>query len=323
MDIRAGINAAIFLAILGLLISLWIGIRSIQGGRRLVYFRLRQQRISYGWRLIGFAFVLAILAGLLGRFGEPVMYSFFEPSATPSLTPTITLSPTITPSPTITLTPTITDTPSVTDTPTITPTPSIPLAILSKFESNIVPNPAVVFSPLIFGRDLDLKTYQLVEEGTVFENPIRRIVALFSFDNMTAGVQWTALWYRDGQLVYYETEPWKDTTGGYGYTERVAAPDEWLPGNYEVQIFVGQGWVTVGRFVVEGVAPTSTVTWAPSPTKTSTTAPTPRSSPTASTTHPPASTPTPSRTPVPTSTRAPTRTSRPSDTAWPSTTPTP
>jgi hypothetical protein len=297
MDIKAGINTAIFLAVIGVLISLWIGFRSIQSGWRLVYFRLRQQRIAFGWRMIFFALGLAVLVVLLGRFGEPVIYSFYEPSPSPSLSPTLTLSPTITITPTITLTPTITDTPSVTDTPTVTPTPAIPLAILSKFESNIAPDPAVVFSPLSFGRDLDLKTYTLIDPATSFKNPVRRIDALFSYDKMTTGVQWTALWYRDGQLIFYETNPWKDSAGGYGYTERIAAPEEWLPGNYEVQIFVGQEWVTVGRFVVEGLAPTSTA------------APRPLNSPTARATL------------QPTATHAPTRTSRPSDTPWPSATP--
>jgi hypothetical protein len=44
----------------------------------------------------------------------------------------------------------------------------------------------------------------------------------FDYNNTLPGVQWTALWYRNGQLVCYETEPWREEwgTGGIsGYTE--------------------------------------------------------------------------------------------------------
>jgi hypothetical protein len=324
MDIKAGINTAILLAIIGLIISIWTGVRSIQSGRKLLYFRLRQQRISFGWRMIGFGVGLAGLIFFLGRFGEPMIYSIYEPSPTPSLTVTITLSPTITMTPTITLTPTITDTPSVSDTPTVTSTPFVPQAIATTFNSLVTPNPATVFSSLTFGREIDLKTYTLLDEGTVFSNPIKQIVALYSFDGMTTGVQWTVLWYRDGELVYHETAAWDDTTGGYGSVARVASPDQWLPGKYEVQIFVGQDWKSVGRFVVEGMPDTATPTRIPTATLADTATRVPPATPTITLTRPPNLTFTPTRTPGPTSTRLPTstlmptRTPRPSDTPWPS-----
>jgi type VI secretion system secreted protein VgrG len=192
-----------------------------------------------------------------------------------------------------------------------------------KFSSVVTPNPATVFSPLVFAREIDLKTYTPIDEGTVFLNPIRRIVAVFSFDGMTTGVQWTTLWYRDGQLVYYETIPWADTTGGYGFVERVAAPDEWLPGAYEVQIFVGNDWQSVGRFVVEGEPPTATPTRAPTATKANTATRVPRATSTVTRTRLPSPTATPSWTPAPSATRAPTRTLLPTDTPWPSQTPAP
>jgi hypothetical protein len=318
MDIKAGVNTAVFLAVLGLLISLWIGIQSIRSGRKLMYFRLRQRRVTYGWRMLGFALGLAVFAYLTGRYGEPAAYLFYEPSPTPTLTPTITLTPTLTLVPTITLTPTITDTPSITDTPTVTPTPSIPENIGQQFTSLVTPNPGALFSPLVFAREIDLTTYAPVEPGTVFSNPIRRIVAIYSFDGMNTGVQWTVLWYRNGELIYSETSPWKDTTGGYGFAERIAAPDEWQPGEYEVQIFVGLDWKSVGRFVVEGVVPTSTATRLPTATITETATPLPRPSATSTSTRPPTLTLAPTSTVPPTMTRRPTLTLRPSDTPWPS-----
>ena len=105
--------------------------------------------------------------------------------------------------------------------------------------------------------------------------------AVFTYDQMIPGSQWTALWYREGQLVYYDTIPWDGEVGGYGFTEWEAPPEEWLPGTYEVQIFVGLDWKRVDQFILEGdaptVIPTVTLTPSPSPTVTRTLTPAPPS----------------------------------------------
>jgi hypothetical protein len=203
--------------------------------------------------------------------------------------------PTITLSPTITLTPTITDTPSVTDTPTITPTPFVPPVIEALFVSEVTPNPAAVFSPLQFTRDCS--NFTNFTAANVFQNPTTYICAVFTYDQMVPGAQWTALWYRDGKLVHFETIPWDGQVGGYGFTEWEAPASEFLPGTYEVQIFVGLEWKVVGQFILQGdaptAAPTSTSTVTPSPTITRT--PTATPSPTVTRTP----TVTPSQTPPP------------------------
>jgi hypothetical protein len=209
------------------------------------------------------------------------------------------------------------------------------------FSSVITPNPGAIFSPLVFARGIDLKSYEPVDSGTVFENPIERIVAIYTYDQMIPGAQWTALWYRDGTLLHYETAPWDGTTGGYGFTEWAPDPSEWLAGEYQVQIFVGTEWKVAGRFIVEGEAPkpkpsprpsatiTYTSTRKPPPTVALTSTPFPTLTPVPSNTRPPTSTRKPSATPAPTDTpwpsptpkftrtRTPSRTPRPTDTAWP------
>lgn len=208
--------------------------------------------------------ILLLFTAWLGRFGEPIAYRYFPPSLTPSLTPTITLIPTITLSPTITLTPTITDTPSVTDTPTITPTPFIPPAIEALFNSLVTPNPDAVFSPLQFSTAYE--NFECVAPSTTFVNPIRSITACFSYNNMSPGVQWTALWYRENELVHYETLPWDGTTGGLGFSEWAPPPELWQPGTYTVQVFVGLEWKVVGQFIVSGDPPTPLPSMTPSAT---------------------------------------------------------
>lgn len=320
MDIKAGVQTAIFLTIVGVALSIWLGIQSIRMGRKIPYYRLKQERVSQGWQLLILALFLILATYWLTQYGEPVAYTFYPPSVTPSPTPSITPTPTISPIPSITLTPTISNTPSVSDTPTASSTPFMPAEVATQFTSQRTPNPDALFSQLVFARSLDLNTYEPVEAGTVFENPIKRLVAIYSYDNMIPGTQWTALWYRGTTLIHYETSPWDGTTGGYGFTEWAPDPSAWLPGDYQVQIFVGLDWKAVGRFTVEGKPPPPQPTLRPSATITDTASP--FMSPTISLTPSivPTLTPAPSKTPLPSSTLKPTSTPRPTDTPWPSAT---
>jgi hypothetical protein len=192
----------------------------------------------------------------------------------------------------------------------------VPQVIETQFESEVTPNPDAVFSPLSFGRGVD-NDYRPINPGTVFRNPIRQIVAVYSYDRMQDGVQWTVLWYRDGELVHYETATWGAGTGGYGVVRFEPGESAWLPGNYEVQMFVGLEWKVVGRFIVEGEPNTATPTLTPSLTLTPTNTRTPTLTATPSLTR------RPSNTPAPTDTRIPTRTPLPTDTRWPTNTPPP
>ena len=273
MDIHSGFIAIAVILMIIALISMWSGIHDIQSARKMTFFRLRSQRIAGGWRLFGVALVLAVLAIALPVFGEPVAYQYFPPSPTITLTPSLTPIPTITLTPSITVTPSITTTPAQTTTFTPTSTPFLPLPVLALFQSNITPNPQAVFSSIQF--TTSGTKYPAVSPATVFQNPVGHMYAIFSYDNMLPGVQWTAIWYRGGAQVHLETKAWDGATGGYGYTDcdGVGCPlNGWQPGNYEVQIFVGEDWKVVGRFIVQGnppaAPPTSTPTLTPKPTKT-------------------------------------------------------
>jgi len=286
LDIHTAIQTATIILAVLIALFIWQGIRSIRTARRLRFFRMRRDRMVRGWRLIFTAILMIPIAILLNSRVEPMVYTFFPPTVTVTLTPTTTLTPTISQTPTISLTPTITLTPLVSNTPTITPTPFIPLAVESRFESTVTPNPEAAFSRLMFTDGLDA-LYRPLKEGTIFQNPIEHMYAVFSYDGMIKGSQWTALWYRNGELVHFETLPWDGETGGLGYTDWQPQPEEWFTGIYEVQIFVGMDWKVSGTFTVEGEPPT------PAPTST------------------PTATPTASRTPTPTKTRFPTSTYTP------------
>ena len=111
------------------------------------------------------------------------------------------------------------------------------------FSGLITPDPNAVFSPLQFSRTIDENNFP-INPVIEFNNPIAQIIGSFSYNNMLDGAQWSAVWYRlsDSVMLCYETKPWNGGTGGYGYTDCQPDSDAWLPGEYEVQIFIGEEW---------------------------------------------------------------------------------
>ncbi|MBT3240351.1 MAG: hypothetical protein HON98_10180 [Chloroflexi bacterium] len=304
LDIISFIKTIVVLLAIAVLALFWAGVKMIQKSREVGYYRLRKGQLIGGWRLIFFGFILVFLTFALNRYGPPTATNLFELTVTPTLTLAPSLTPTETIQPTITNTPTITPTLDKTYTPTVTPTPFVPIAIEAQFEGFVTPPASVVFSPLVFGQGFD-EDYNPINSGTIYTNPVGHMYALFSYDQMVDGIQWTALWLYEGDLVYYETLVWDSGGGGYGFTDYEPEPEEWLPGVYQIQIFAGTELKTVGEFTVNGEAVTSTPTITQTLTPTATFTVTPTSTPTLTPTT------TPTRTPWPTPTFLPTWTPRP------------
>jgi hypothetical protein len=303
LDIHTGVMTALVISLIALVFCIWYGILSIRKARQLPFFRMRRDTMMRGWRLLVWAVLWAIIAILLNSKAEPFIYSYYPPTATATLTPTITLSPTISLTPTRTLSPTVSLTSAVSHTPTVTITPFMPKEVETLFQSTITPNAEAVFSKLTFTDGLD-SLYRPLKPGQNFLNPIAHMYAVFSYDRMVVGSQWTALWYRDNELVHYETIPWNGGSGGLGYTDWAPDPSAWLPGIYEVQLFIGTIWKVSGQFTIEGEPPT------------------PRPSPTSTSSYTPTRTNTPSRTPRPTATPIPSPTPKPTQGPYNSPTPT-
>jgi hypothetical protein len=333
LDIHTAVQMAVFLAAAGGILAFLIGVRSINTGRRLPFFRKRQDRIAQGWRTIMAGVLMGVLAFSLSRFAEPIVYNFYP------VTPTITLTPTTSITPTVSLTPTLTITPTITNTPSVTNTPFMPLKVQSGFTSSVTPKPDAIFSSIRFARSID-KNNLPVDPAAEFTNPVGHLYGTFSFDGMINDEQWSALWYRGTELVYYESTPWKGGTGGFGYTDWNPPPGAWLPGQYEVQVFIDTEYKVSGFFTVVGepvkttgaastaganqtpsVSPTRTP-WI-SPTELPTNTPRPSTTPAPPTvtntskpvhTYPPTLTPTPTMTRLPRATESPTPTERPTRT---------
>ncbi len=258
LDIDTALQVLFFLSILGAVLAVLSGFQSIRAGSRLMFFRKRQEMIMRGWRNVVLGAILGAVAYSLNNYAEPAIYRVFPPS------PTITLTPTVTRTPTISLTPTITLSPTITTTPLFSPTPVLPENYAEKFQSEVTPSVDAIFSSLQFSQKIEGNLP--VDPVTEFKNPVSHLYGTFSYDKMVDGSQWTALWMRDKEIVCEETKPWDGGSGGYGYTDCLLPGDEWLPGDYEVQVFLGTNYITGGTFVLQGNAPTATRT--PLPTKT-------------------------------------------------------
>ena len=284
LDISTGVQTAFFIALAAVVISLIIGIRTIQAGNKLLFFRKRRDLVVRGWRMIGFSVFLGGLAFLINRYAEPVAYQIFPPS------PTVTLTSTVTETSTVTLTPTISPTPTITPTISITPSPYIPTNIFVQFTSVVTPNPAAIFSKPQIAKELS-KDRTAANPAIEFANPVGHLYAAFSYDKMTDKSQWTAIWVRltDNTIICFESKPWDGCTGGYGYADCEPSSEKWQPGDYMVEIFVGVTYKIGTNFSVTGIPPTSTITLTLTSSLTLTHSVTPTS---------PTSTPTPSYTPT-------------------------
>jgi hypothetical protein len=256
MDIHAGVIVLALFAVIGAYFAIRAAIAMMQTARKMSFYSLRRQHNARAWRLFFLSMLLVGLAIWLPFYGEPMAYVYFPPSLTPSVTPTITITPTVTLTQTITTTPTLSPTPLESSTPTATTTPFLPLSIEALFAGPVTPNPEAAFSPLQFSTQMN--NGRPVAPRTVFELPIKTMYGSFAYNNTLPDAQWTALWYRNGELVDYETKPWDGGTGGIGYTDSTDPIGGWVPGTYEVQIFMGYDWMTIGRFVVLGELTTST-----------------------------------------------------------------
>jgi len=266
---------------------LFTAFRSFREARRLRFFLKRRKILGRAWQLVFYAALIITAAFLVNSYVEPITYQVFEPSPTVTLTPTMTLTPTIT------QTATITQVPTMTETPEFTPTPIMPAVISEGFTSEVTPNPESIFSVLTFARRLTGE-YLPIDPNVRFDQPNTTIYGSFSYDKMVPGTQWSALWFRDGELIDYESFPWDGASGGYNrYTDITLPSEEWLPGFYEVQMFVGDTWKRSGYFEIFGDPPT------PTPTSTAT------------------MTLTPTETAVNTATITPTETLKPSETPQP------
>jgi hypothetical protein len=248
------------------IIVILIGVFMLRRAPRQPFFLARQQTAAAGWRLLLVASFILLLAGLVRWTGTPVALQIITPTPSLTFTPSITYTPSITQIPTDTFTPTITFTPSRTSIPSATGIPTLPAAVLRDFTSNVIPSPEIRIAPLVFTTTYT-SDLQPLQKSKVFFNPVQRVAGIFSYQGINLGVQFTALWLRNGELVFWKTEPWNQEPNGTGLTQWNLTPDVFQPGAYEVLIYIGTKWYISGQFDIVGPVPTATTSPTPSDTR--------------------------------------------------------
>ena len=243
---------------LAFFISLMLGLFILWRANQIKYFRVRHNRLLQGWFLVIIAVLcLGIRVGIAQY--ENQMIEVFYP-------PTPTLQPSPTPSPQ----PTSTHTPYLSPTPTFSPTPNLPKVVEIQFSGHSTPPADAKVSDLVFALEMDQQQRPL-KAADVFYNPIKEMYVLFHYEGFTQGMQVSVLWWRNNELVYYETGVWQGNDKGFSFfrCDTKESPT-WQPGNYTVQLFTGTTWKASGEFTVEEQPPTSTPTYTLTSTTTST-----------------------------------------------------
>ena len=150
------------------------------------------------------------------------------PTATPSPAPTSTPPPTATPLPTNTsVPPTVTpipptNTPAATEEPTVTPEPDEPTPAVTPTPASTRPEEAAVVvvtssrtpapdgvrvGPIQFATEIT-DDVEPVDPGVLFPDTAERIYAVFPYQGMQEGLDFRAIWYRNGAEVAREESAW-------------------------------------------------------------------------------------------------------------------
>ena len=206
------------------------------------YFTREQARIKMGrvMILVGFLVVVTVVLAILLTASNT-----FTRVAQASPTPTSTLSPTTpataivaTASPT---TPVLTPTPKTTATaspsPTVIPTVGTPSSALTPIVGAETPSPDATLGEITLARDVT-DDNKPKDPGTVFPAGISRLYAFFDYQNLSNGVLWTQVWYREGKEIGSESGLWE--WGSYGTAWIFLKPvGGYSRGEYEVRLYIG------------------------------------------------------------------------------------
>jgi hypothetical protein len=272
--VRAAAQALPFIiaGLTGLAVLLFlISLQQLRRGRTGPYWRLRREAGQRGGQLFLISVTLFVIAVGLAVFtgladaayqrlrnalevNDPnVVHGVVLSSATYPViatdTPTVTLTVTPTPSETpqpetptakATLVPTTTETPTTSPTPTITPTASTTfenVLILTPPTSSVMPLPDAALEVISAALDVSPDGTP-VNPGSEFPGQTKRVYLFIQYHDMTPGVTWTRVLYRDGVPIQGQTYSWSLEASGTSYFFFGSA-DGYPPGHYEVKLFVG------------------------------------------------------------------------------------
>jgi hypothetical protein len=218
------------------------------------YFIREQARIKAGRVMIVVGFLVVVTVGLAVLLTVSNTFTRVTeagPTPTPAPTSIPKLSPTmpVTASPTPVLTPTMPK-PSATasSTPTVTPTFSTPTLTPTAIVGAETPSPGAAFGKITLARGVT-EDNEPKDPGTVFPTSISRLYAFFDYRNLSDGVLWTQVWYREGQEIGSESALWE--WGSYGTAWIFLKPiGGYSRGRYNVELYIGDELQQTATFTV-------------------------------------------------------------------------
>ena len=217
------------------------------------YFIREQARIKAGRVMIAVGFLgvvtiaLAILLAASNRF-TGVARASPTPTPTPTLTSATPATAVATASPTPVLSPTPKPSATASPSPTIIPTIGTPSSALTPIVGVKTPSPDATFGEIILARDVT-EDNEPKDPGTVFPARISELYAFFDYQNLSDGVLWTQVWYREGKEIGSESNLWE--WGSHGTAWIFLKPvGGYSRGEYEVRLYIGDELKQTATFTV-------------------------------------------------------------------------
>ena len=252
---------------------LWTALAAFKS-RRAAYYGLRQEAIRQMRRRGLITLIVLIIFAAAAVFIRlqppppalpPVAIISSPTPIPPSLTPTPTRLPSSTPTPTATavISPTPTLLPTSTLLPSSTPQVTVPPQLLTPLPSAITPAPNARLTFNTFASVLDTNNNP-VDPGLTFPAGSRSVRVFFRAANVSNGVTWSVLCYKNGRLVDSFAGPWQ--WGTRAQNARAFCAIDGSPGAYQVTAYLGLNKQFDATFQVVDVTSTPTLTATNTPT---------------------------------------------------------
>jgi len=106
------------------------------------------------------------------------------------------------------------------------------------------------FGPITIAKD-KTDANEPIDPTNTFPAGTLRVYALFDYEGMSTDLEWSRIWYRDGEEYVSKTEQWTgDDSGTWALWLYVTSGDPLAPATYELRIFLEGKQVQSATFVI-------------------------------------------------------------------------
>jgi hypothetical protein len=238
----------------GILIGVLVAARYTREAKTSQFYFIREQakvKASRVMIVVGFLAVvtiaMAILMTVSNRFAL-VAQDGPTPTPTPTPSPTALATAVATASPTTILIPTPKPTATASPSPTIVTPVATPSSTPTRVVGVETPSLDAAFGEITIARGVtDGSKPQ--DPGTVFPVGVSQLYAFFDYQNLSDGVLWTQVWYREEKEIGSQSDLWE--WGSYGTAWIFLKPvGGYSRGKYEIRLYIGDELKRAATFTV-------------------------------------------------------------------------